>query len=70
MTSIDLTDSLSDLSDSEDFNGLIMADALWEMPGVPEYDEFVTNWEQLNTTEWVLFQLLDTNPVDHFFLHW
>ena len=51
MTSIDLTDSLSRLSNSQDFNGLIMADALWHMPGIPEYDRFVTNWQALDPEE-------------------
>ncbi|KAF9083653.1 hypothetical protein BGX23_011243, partial [Mortierella sp. AD031] len=51
MTSIDLTDSLSRLPNSQDFNGLIMADALWYMPGLPEYDRFVTNWQALDPKE-------------------
>ncbi|KAG0277724.1 hypothetical protein BGZ95_005475, partial [Linnemannia exigua] len=52
LTTIDLTDSLSRLPNSADFNGLIMADALWDMPGVPEYDRFVTNWLALNRKEY------------------
>lgn len=51
MTTIDLTDSLSRLDKASDFNGLIMADALWDMPGVPEYDRFVANWEALDPEE-------------------
>lgn len=51
MTTIDLTDSLSRLDKPSDFNGLIMADALWDMPGVPEYDRFVNNWGALNPDE-------------------
>ncbi|KAF9905190.1 putative pyridoxal kinase [Linnemannia zychae] len=52
LTTIDLTDSLARLPDSSDFNGLIMADALWDMPGVPAYDRFVTNWLALNPEEY------------------
>ncbi|KAF9142503.1 hypothetical protein BG015_000807, partial [Linnemannia schmuckeri] len=52
LTTIDLTDSLSRLADPSDFNGLIMADALWDMPGVPEYDRFVTSWQALNPNEY------------------
>ncbi|KAG0378076.1 hypothetical protein BGX24_004803 [Mortierella sp. AD032] len=52
LTTIDLTDSISRLPNSADFNGLIMADALWDMPGVPEYDRFVTNWLSLNPDEY------------------
>lgn len=51
MTTIDLTDSLSRLDKPSEFNGLIMADALWDMPGVPEYDRFVNNWGALNPDE-------------------
>ncbi|KAG0075959.1 hypothetical protein BGZ90_009314, partial [Linnemannia elongata] len=52
MTTIDLTDSLSRLDKPSDFNGLIMADALWDMPGVPEYDRFVNNWGALNPDDY------------------
>lgn len=48
MTTIDLTDSLSKLAHPQDFNGLIMADALWAMSGVPEFDQFMTNWQALS----------------------
>ncbi|KAF8943575.1 hypothetical protein BGZ47_005290 [Haplosporangium gracile] len=52
MTTIDLTDSLKQLANPSDFNGLIMADTLWDMPGVPEYDRFVTSWQALNPNEY------------------
>jgi hypothetical protein len=51
MTPIDLTDSLSKLDNPQDFNGLIMADVLWNLPGVPEFNQFVTNWQSLNKEE-------------------
>lgn len=44
LTPIDLSDSIARLDRPSDFNGLIMADALWELPGNAEYDNFVTNW--------------------------
>ncbi|KAG0294102.1 hypothetical protein BGZ96_001789 [Linnemannia gamsii] len=52
MTTIDLTDSLSKLTHPQDFNGLIMADALWAMPGIPEFDQFVANWQILNQEQY------------------
>ncbi|KAF9927496.1 hypothetical protein FBU30_003213 [Linnemannia zychae] len=54
MTSIDLSDSITQLPNPTDFNGLIMSDALWNMPGVPEYDQFVTEWQSLNPEEYPL----------------
>ncbi|KAF9951611.1 hypothetical protein BGZ70_000907, partial [Mortierella alpina] len=52
LTSIDLSDSLSLLSDPLDFNGLIMADALWDLSGDPTYDKFVSEWMNLNPKEY------------------
>ncbi|KAF9137682.1 hypothetical protein BGX30_009999, partial [Mortierella sp. GBA39] len=49
---IPLLNAISRLSNPSDFNGLIMADVLWDMPGVPEYDRFVTNWEALNPKDY------------------
>ncbi|KAF9283651.1 hypothetical protein BGZ68_005235, partial [Mortierella alpina] len=52
LTSIDLSDSLSQLTDPLDFNGLIMADALWDLTGDPTYDKFVSEWMNLNPKEY------------------
>ncbi|KAF9207361.1 hypothetical protein BGZ49_000607 [Haplosporangium sp. Z 27] len=41
LTAIDLSDSISQLHNPTDFNGLIMTDALWNMPGVPAFDNFL-----------------------------
>ncbi|CAO3564805.1 unnamed protein product [Mortierella alpina] len=48
LTAIDLSDSLSLLSDPLDFNGLIMADALWDLSGDPAYDMFLSEWMSLD----------------------
>ncbi|KAF9438605.1 hypothetical protein BGZ76_006504 [Entomortierella beljakovae] len=48
LTPVDLSDSINNLERSSDFNGLIMTDALWEMPGVPEFDRFVQEWMSLD----------------------
>ncbi|KAF9566450.1 hypothetical protein EC968_003723 [Mortierella alpina] len=52
LTSIDLSDSLSLLTDPLDFNGLIMADALWDLAGDPTYDKFLSEWMNLNPNEY------------------
>ncbi|KAF8979831.1 hypothetical protein BGZ46_004985 [Entomortierella lignicola] len=49
LTAIDLSDSISQLHNPTDFNGLIMTDALWNMPGVPAFDKFVNNWMVLDS---------------------
>ncbi|KAF9115372.1 hypothetical protein BGX27_007991 [Mortierella sp. AM989] len=48
LTPIDLSDSIARLDNSVDFNGLIMTDALWEMPGVPAFDSFLSSWMKLD----------------------
>ncbi|KAF9361742.1 hypothetical protein BGX26_012463 [Mortierella sp. AD094] len=48
LTTVDLSDSIAQLDNPTDFNGLIMTDALWEMPGVPAFDNFVNNWMNLD----------------------
>ncbi|KAF9986010.1 hypothetical protein BGZ75_002308 [Mortierella antarctica] len=52
MTAIDLSDSLSVLTNPSDFNGLIMADALWDLSGDPTYDKFVSEWMNLDPKEY------------------
>ncbi|KAG9325377.1 hypothetical protein KVV02_004152 [Mortierella alpina] len=52
MTAIDLSDSLSVLTNPLDFNGLIMADALWDLSGDPTYDKFVSEWMNLDPKEY------------------
>ncbi|KAF9956215.1 hypothetical protein BGZ72_002935 [Mortierella alpina] len=52
LTSIDLSDSLSLLTNPLDFNGLIMADALWDLSGNPTYDKFLSEWMNLNPKEY------------------
>ncbi|KAI7827492.1 periplasmic binding protein-like I, partial [Gamsiella multidivaricata] len=51
LTTIDLSNSLSVLPSPSDFNGLIMADALWNMPGDPAYDKFVARWTNSDLKE-------------------
>lgn len=55
LTPIDLSDSIAELANPSDFNGLIMADALWEMPGTPAYDNFVTEWISLDPAQYDFF---------------
>ncbi|KAG0025303.1 hypothetical protein BGZ82_010095, partial [Podila clonocystis] len=48
LTAIDISDSIARLRNPSDFNGLIMADVLWNKPGLPAYDAFVTRWTSLD----------------------
>lgn len=48
LTPVDLSDSLILLNKPSDFNGLIMADVLWKLPGTPVYDNFFKNWINLD----------------------
>ncbi|KAG0028779.1 hypothetical protein BGZ81_004427 [Podila clonocystis] len=48
LTAIDISDSIARLRNPSDFNGLIMADVLWDKPGLPAYDAFVTRWTSLD----------------------
>ncbi|KAI8603788.1 periplasmic binding protein-like I [Dissophora ornata] len=52
MTTVDLSDSVSELRNPSDFNGLIMADAFWNMPGLPAFESFVSTWSKLNQTKY------------------
>ncbi|KAK3819952.1 MAG: 7 transmembrane sweet-taste receptor of 3 GCPR-domain-containing protein [Benniella sp.] len=52
LTSVDLSDSIARLQNPSDFNGLIMADALWDMPDLPAFDRFATNWRNLATKKY------------------
>ncbi|KAF9181892.1 hypothetical protein BGZ51_005125 [Haplosporangium sp. Z 767] len=48
LTTIDLSDSIARLREPSDFNGLIMADAMWSMPKVPAFDRFLAKWVSLD----------------------
>ncbi|KAI1306455.1 hypothetical protein EDD11_004747 [Mortierella claussenii] len=54
LTTVDQSDALARLVNPSDFNGLIMADALWDMPSVPAFNTFVNNWKNLDKNEYPL----------------
>ena len=48
LTTIDLSDSIARLDEPSDFNGLIMADAMWSMPETPAFERFMEKWISLD----------------------
>ncbi|KAG0256274.1 hypothetical protein BG011_004642 [Mortierella polycephala] len=48
LTTIDLSDSIARLNEPSDFNGLIMADAMWSMPETPAFERFMEKWVNLD----------------------
>ncbi|KAG0309282.1 hypothetical protein BGZ98_003884 [Dissophora globulifera] len=52
LTTIDISNSIATLPNPSSFNGLIMADALWNLPGLPAFEQFEKEWVALNTTEY------------------
>ncbi|KAG0204686.1 hypothetical protein BGX28_003435 [Mortierella sp. GBA30] len=52
LASIDVSDSVGGLPNPTDFNGLIMADALWDIPRNRAFETFLSNWVHLDQKEY------------------
>ncbi|KAF9429570.1 hypothetical protein BGZ94_010276 [Podila epigama] len=64
LTTIDLSDSIARLRDPSDFNGLIMADVLWDRPGLPAYDSFVKRWTNLDPARFLVQNAINITDPD------